>query len=306
MRASLVTEPVGRQDAGELVEQQRRPRRRCRAAPRSRPARSAARRRGRRSRAAAATRGAEPVVARGQHDHPARAQPADRLGAREDGARGLADPAEPQRAPARPGSAPSRRPARATGSVEHDQRVGVADAVPTPALPAVELGEPAAHVRQAGEPGQRVLAGELVQVGQRRLAPAARARARCRRGPGSAPRTMRYVVAQPVQGLLEGDPVPRQVAARRRRTRRRSPIPRQGPPPPPRSAAAGLPVASGQPPSLPRDRPRRRRALASRRSPRLLPSPVTGRALRRVERARRRAMTRIPGTRDFLADARAT
>ena len=48
--------------------------------------------------------------------------------------------------------------------VDHDQRVGVADAGRSPDLPAVQLREPAAHVRQARQPGQRVLAGELVQV----------------------------------------------------------------------------------------------------------------------------------------------
>ena len=106
---------------------------------------------------------------------------------------------------------PARAVPRGHRHVDHDQRVGVADGGPVPDLPAVQLREPAAHVRHAREPRERVLAREPVQVPQRRLAPAQRE--------GPCVRMVRVPTAdhavrrrQRVQGFLERDAVPREIA----------------------------------------------------------------------------------------------
>ena len=157
----------------------------------------------------------------------------------------------------RVGRARPTTPSRPAGRSTTDQRVAVSRPA-APASAAVELGEPAAQVRQAGQPGQRVLAGELVQVAQGGVAPG-RPRARRRRRTSGRRRA-------PAGRWSRSPSRPR--PGRHRRGPGRGPttahalagvtIPRQEPPRPPRSAPAAPAARSG--------RPRARRDLAACRA----------------------------------------
>ena len=161
-----------RSAAGELVEQQRRRRRPCRAAPRSTPAPSAAGSPARRRAGCAAAAPAARAARRGgsRIDDPVHAEAATVSSRGEGRARQLAGPREAHGA----GEVVARllRRVVAEGQRADDERVGAGHpAVRRQSAAAVELREPAAQVGLAGEPGHRVVAGQLVEVAQGGLAP---------------------------------------------------------------------------------------------------------------------------------------
>ena len=99
------------------------------------------------------------------------------------------------------------------GHLHHDERVGLPRRGPVPELSPVQLRDPALQVRQAGEPRDRVLAGQPVQVLERRLAPRL-----CQRASvpvvGLAATDQAAGGQQPVEGFVERYAVEGELPAR--------------------------------------------------------------------------------------------
>ena len=95
---------------------------------------------------------------------------------------------------------------RRTRHLDHDECVGRGGREPVSELSPVQLRDPALQMRQAGEPRDRVLAGQPVQVLERRLAPCLSERTGVPEvGLGATDQAAGG--QQPVQGLVERDAV---------------------------------------------------------------------------------------------------